>query len=370
MSAASDLNDRMPDGGVEMILPNEMASIVIEEERSLLSTLTKNGVPITFAQDHLWGYDSRTIDYGTGLSYPAKAERARANPHVGLLFHRGQTEGIYMPHGTSQREGTQEGSILAIAADASVEDADLQATTDRWVRSRLEIDENRAPTGRSSLVDTPDASWADAVFYWVRMFINCTPKAAYLWPDGQLNEPPHTWKAPPEVVAPPSDPAPGGSATPSTSAPPLPWDELASRLLARDLLAPYLTLLTDDGYPLPFWTTSVELVSDGFRLVVPSGAPWPPRGKGCLNFESKGGWQPGIGGNFVGVVEEAEDGVLFRVDHAVPSHALNSQVEEGRSHLQPEPDVRQRQMERLEGELARRGASTPIVRRPETTSKS
>jgi hypothetical protein len=69
-------------------------------------------------------------------------------------------------------------------------------------------------------------------------------------------------------------------------------------------------------------------------------------------------------------VEEAEDGVLFRVDHAVPSHALNSQVEEGRSHLQPEPDVRQRQMERLEGELARRGASTPIVRRPETTSKS
>lgn len=104
MSAASDLNDRMPDGGVEMILPNEMASIVIEEERSLLSTLTKNGVPITFAQDHLWGYDSRTIDYGTGLSYPAKAERARANPHVGLLFHRGQTEGIYMPHGTSQRE--------------------------------------------------------------------------------------------------------------------------------------------------------------------------------------------------------------------------------------------------------------------------
>ena len=45
--------------------------------------------------------------------------------------------------------------------DWGVEDADLQATTDRWVRSRLEIDENRAPTGHYSLVDTPDGTSAD-----------------------------------------------------------------------------------------------------------------------------------------------------------------------------------------------------------------
>jgi hypothetical protein len=351
-----------------MILPNEMASIVTEEERSLLSTLTKSGVPITMALDHLWGDDNRTIDYGTGLSYPAKAERARANPHVGILFHEGETEGIYVPgREPSQREG--QGSMLAIAADASVEDADLQATTDRWVRFRLEIDEDRAPSGRSSLVDTPEASWADAVFYWVRVFISCTPKAAYLWPDGRLNEPPQMWKAPPGVVAPASDPAPGGSPARATNAPPVPWEQLASRLLSSNLLTPYLTLVTDDGYPLPFWTQGVEQVRDGFRLDVPSGAPWPLRGKGCLNFESKGGWQPGSGGAFVGAVEGEGDSVLFRVDHAVPSHPINSLAGKIQSHLHPPPEVRERQMERLYGELDRRGASMPMVRRPETTSQ-
>ena len=105
-----------------MPLPPEVAAIVAELKCSLLSTLTNSGVPITDALAHIWVPETGGIDYGTGVSYPAKAERARSNPHVGLLFH----------------DQTPTGPVVVIAADATVLDSDLQANTDRWVRFRWE----------------------------------------------------------------------------------------------------------------------------------------------------------------------------------------------------------------------------------------
>src|SRR3546814_16739056 len=90
-----------------MIMPAPVTEVLSSARLSLLTTVSKKGVPIAAAMGFIW--NGNAIEYATGLSYPAKAERARANPHVGLLFH---TPGKH-------REG-----VLVINADASVDDAD------------------------------------------------------------------------------------------------------------------------------------------------------------------------------------------------------------------------------------------------------
>jgi hypothetical protein len=50
------------------------------------SSLTATGVPITVPVTPYLSEGGATIDVSTGVTYPAKAERARRNPKVALLF--------------------------------------------------------------------------------------------------------------------------------------------------------------------------------------------------------------------------------------------------------------------------------------------
>jgi hypothetical protein len=337
-----------------MTIPDPVDAILKSARLSLLSTMTKKGVPIVDAMGYMW--EGRTIDYGTGLSYPAKAERARNNPHVGLLFH---TPGKH-------RDG-----ILVISADASVEDADLQATTDRWVKFAGEVElggkeRDWHPEHFAKTRDAEGRSPFEALFYWVRVFINCTPRKAYWWPDG-ADKPPHIWLAPSDVVAPPSDPAPSGPPTKQISAPPPPWQVVADKVIARtDLPAPYLTIVAEDGYPIPFVTDRVERIDTGFRLAVPRGAPWssPVQAKACLSFENHGLHVVNPGGRFVGDAEQSGENILFHVDLALPVDLIMGMSGELPHHLYPPPEIREKRMARLHAELERRGASMPIVRPP------
>jgi hypothetical protein len=71
------------------------------------------------------GNGGRSLDVSTGLTYPAKAERARRDPRVCLLFADPVGSGIDAP------------PTVLVQGLATVRDCDLQANTDRYVRASM-----------------------------------------------------------------------------------------------------------------------------------------------------------------------------------------------------------------------------------------
>src|ERR687886_732155 len=68
-------------GWPEALVPLFERAITVE-----YTSLTAAGRPITVPITPYLEADGTTLDVSTGLTYPAKAERARRNPKVSLLF--------------------------------------------------------------------------------------------------------------------------------------------------------------------------------------------------------------------------------------------------------------------------------------------
>ena len=124
----------------------------------------------------------QTIDLSTGLTYPAKAERARRNPRVCLLFADPLTE------------GRENAPVAIVQGHAAVRDADLQANTDRYVRD--------------STMKLPDATKGQPkfvlkrmAFYYARIWVEITPVRIRWWADRSLAGPGEEWRAPPGTGA-------------------------------------------------------------------------------------------------------------------------------------------------------------------------
>jgi len=61
------------------------------------ATLTSHYTPNTYPVTPYVGDDGRTLDASTGLTYPTKAERARRNPKVALLYSDPVGSGLIKP---------------------------------------------------------------------------------------------------------------------------------------------------------------------------------------------------------------------------------------------------------------------------------
>src|SRR5690349_6826431 len=61
------------------------------------ASLTRAGTPVTYPVTPYVSPGSATLDVSTGLAYPAKAERARRNPHVAILFSDPVGSGFHDP---------------------------------------------------------------------------------------------------------------------------------------------------------------------------------------------------------------------------------------------------------------------------------
>ena len=104
--------------------PRELLDVFERAITCEYASLTRAGAPVTVPTTPYLGA-AGTIDVSTGLTYPAKAERARRNPRVALLF------------ADSLGAGRSDAPVVLVQGHAAVRDADLQANTDRYVRASM-----------------------------------------------------------------------------------------------------------------------------------------------------------------------------------------------------------------------------------------
>jgi hypothetical protein len=310
-----------------MSLVEDLPAPVVELLRSGImcefATINSAGVPIDTPMLYLPAEDLSSFDVATGLAYPVKAERARRNPRAGILV-----------------EGRPGEPVIAIAGLAAVRDADLQAAADRYL-------------AEAGYVLVGGVTWElarQAVWYWTRIIVEIAPLRICWWDEhAAMDRPPHVWNAPAGTIYPASDPRPPGRLSEGPNWKLRDWRELAGQALARNAPA-HLSLLDDEGFPVPVPVRPLGLGDDTIELDVPIGAPWRRRGKATLTFEGLE--------TFVGEVS-ADGGVTsLIVERPMPVHP---QMEDPMTQWLPTPENREILMRRLEHETRRRGQPIPVI---------
>src|SRR3712207_6603042 len=92
MERASSGGGHHPTGWPEPLLPVFDRAVTVE-----YTSLTRAGAPVTTPLTPFLGQDGRTLDVSTGVAYPTKAERARRNAKVCLLFSDAVGSGLDAP---------------------------------------------------------------------------------------------------------------------------------------------------------------------------------------------------------------------------------------------------------------------------------
>ena len=309
-------------------------------ERSLVTeyaSLTREGRPVTWPVTPYVG-DGTTLDVTTGLTYPAKADRARRDPRVALLF-------------SAPVEGLDRTPVVLVQGLATVRDADLQAGLDRYLRQTRE----KMPQTYTGM---PRFAIRRMDWYLARIWVHVTPLRVLSWPGGRLDHEPESWAAPEGTTAPPCDPAPQGPALPPRTAPPGDWRPFADR--ADRLGAPVLTVTGDDGWPLPVRSRIAQRTADGYLVELPAGIP-TATGAACLTWHTH---TPGLATQenvvLVGEAHRVDDGwARVVVERALTDWSITGSrlgrtlgfLANGRT-LRP----------RLEAESRRRGQPVPRIR--------
>jgi hypothetical protein len=288
--------------------PEEILGILRQSVTAEYASLTKAGVPITFPLIPFLGQDGTTLDVTTGLTYTAKAQRARNNSKVCLLYSDPLGCGLDNP------------PIVLVYGLASVRDSDLQSNTDRYIHAFLNYNAEIRERMPDFFIRT--MSW-----YLSRIYIEITPIRILWWEGGDLDQEPKAWSAPEGTTAPPSDPPPSGPGLKRWDDPPRTWRPEAEMALGT-LGNPVLTAVDPDGFPVPMRTTGASLTPNGFELSLCSTAPAEARGRACLTFHRHDealSWNSNL--VFVGEAKPHADGAAFRVDRRITSISVKrSQV--------------------------------------------
>src|SRR5437764_1134701 len=107
-------------------LPAEIQAVFDRFVTTEFTTVDANGQPITWPLTPYYRPGDPCIDVTTGLGYPKKANDARANRKVGMLFSD--------PTGS----GLEDPPMVLVQGIAEVDDRDLTANRVRYEREVLE----------------------------------------------------------------------------------------------------------------------------------------------------------------------------------------------------------------------------------------
>ncbi len=304
------------------------------------ASVTGGGMPVTWPVTPYLAEDRKSIGVATGLAWPAKAERARRNPKVALLFVDHVGVELATP------------PVVLVRGIATVKDADLQANTDRYVK------ESFAKLGGSY----PQLPWgvvSRMSWYWARIWIDITPVEITWWPRGGLDDQPRRWAAADPEVA-PSDPAQEGTPPGPWQDKPQTWREQAVHCISN-LGKPDLTVM-DNGWPLPLPMRRAKAAPDGFLLTPFDGLPSLREGPACLTFH---GHDQTLAGHeshvFIGRAAHTDKGVRFHVERRLGDFSVPSSPWQRRRRFRA---YGRRLRPRLDHELARRDLPMPELPKP------
>lgn len=325
-----------PAGWPDAVRPVLERAITVE-----YASLTRAGQPIMVPVTPYLSPSGRTLDVSTGLTYPAKAERARRNPMVCLLFadHVGS--------------GLSEPPVVLVQGLAAVRDNDLQANTDRYLRAAMA----KTPAAYQGM---PGFLIRRLDWYFARIWVEVTPLRIWWWESKALEQQPEQWAAPSEVTAPASDPTPPGGQPAAWLDAPTDWRPTARRVVTqfehRDL-----SWVDTDGFPLAVPVLHADVVADGFRLHLGTHLPGVPEGRACLTFHTHPEAFTGQENHsFVGHVSVVGEHHEFRVDRLLADVSLAGKLKGPVGFLAKGRKLRPR----LVREAARRGQPVPTVRLP------
>jgi len=244
-------------------LPPEVQAVFDRFITTELTTVDRHGQPITWPVTPYYRPGDPCIDITTGLGYPKKANDARANAMVALLFSDPTGSGLSDP------------PAVLVQGIADVDDRDLDANRERYWRESIE----KLPA--TANLHPPDAIKRFLAWYYDRIYIYVRPERVYVWPRGDFAEEPGLYGAHMEEVRSGhseepdrfhADPEGGASA----------WDARIYELGTQYPTA-VLSIVGPDGFPFAVrLAVKVDAAARWIRLeYAPTGAPLQP-GLACL----------------------------------------------------------------------------------------
>ena len=126
-------------------------------------TIDAHQQPIVWPVTPYYGDGGPAIDVTTGLGYPKKANDARRNPQVALLFSD--------PTGSGINSGLQ----VLVQGTAEVDDRDLTANRERYWRESLE----KLPGTRN--MHPPKLLRGMFGWYYTRIYVHVRPERVFVW---------------------------------------------------------------------------------------------------------------------------------------------------------------------------------------------
>ena len=250
-------------------LPDEVQAVFDRFITTELTTVNRAGQPITWPVTPYYSLGDPCIDVTTGLGYPKKANDARVNPLVSLLFSD--------PTGS----GLQDASMVLIQGTADVDDRDLEANRKRYERESIE----KLP-GTASL-QPPDPLKRMLAWYYTRIYIHVRPERVYVWPRGDIAVEPTLYDAHMEEVRSGHSEEPDrfhAAPVGGVSA----WDDRLNELGSQYRTA-VLSLVSPDGFPSAVRVpVSIDAAARWIQIEgEPEGIPFAP-GLACLTAHEHG----------------------------------------------------------------------------------
>jgi hypothetical protein len=244
-------------------LPQEVRDVFERFVTCEYTTVDPRQQPITWPVTPYYRSGDPTIDITTGLGYPKKADDARRNHHVSLLFSDPTGSGLDDP------------CRVLVQGMAEVDDGDLDANKERYWRESRE----KLPGTRD--MHPPKLLRGLLGWYYTRIYVKVRPERVFVWPDGDCAREPDVLGSHVEEVRSGHSEEPlavhapgmGGEAA---------WDTRMEELGRRHETA-VLAWVAPDGFPLAV-RVPVRLEPNRKRIAIEAEVAGLPmaEGRACL----------------------------------------------------------------------------------------